>query len=257
MQAAGKDERMGSPGWLDRYRGGAREQVWHELRQYGQQVREPGLEVEAQSVCDEMARRARHNVEVIVARLHEQGYRFHSNDDAQEPVEALRPPGPDASALVPWLRDTFGEVPMVVSSWLRVVGDVWLVGTHPSWPQSAAADPLVIELEGTRNPDASIRDYYQGELDAWREWSTEDAEGGGFVLPVAPDRLHKANVSGGGPYGFRLPDATAEGLFVGEVAMPFVSYLNWVFRHGGFPGDAPGDQQWKVKQSLADGLLAL
>lgn len=32
------------------------------------------------------------------------------------------------------------------------------------------------------------------------------------MLPVAPDRLHKANVSGGDPYGIRLPDGTAEGL---------------------------------------------
>lgn len=146
---------------------------------------------------------------------------------------------------------------MVVSSWVRLVGDVWLVGTHPRWPQSAAADPLVIELEGTRYPEFSVREYFEGEFAAWKEWSTDDPGAGPFVLPVAPDRLHKANISGGGPYGFRLPDATAEGLFIGEVAMPFVSYLNGVFRHGGFPGYAPGDQQWMVKQSLANGLLML
>lgn len=248
---------MGSPGWLERYQRGEREQVWHELRQCGRQVRDGGSEAEARSVCDEMARRARHNIEVIVARLSEQGYRFHTNDDAQEPVEPLRPPGQKADALGPSLEATFGAVPMAVSSWLRFVGDVWLVGTHPRWPQSAAADPLVIELEGTRYPEASVRDYYESELDAWRDWSAENADAGGFVLPVAPDRLHKANISGGGPYGFRLPDATAEGLFVGEVAMPFVSYLNWTFRHGGFPGQASGEQQWSVKQSLASGLLAL
>lgn len=75
--------------------------------------------------------------------------------------------------------------------------------------------------------------------------------------PVAPDRLHKANVSGGAPYGVRLPDGTAEGLFVGEVAMPFVAYLNLVFRHGGFPASVPGDQQWMIKRALTAGLLAL
>ncbi|MEP7330820.1 MAG: hypothetical protein ABI692_01895 [Terracoccus sp.] len=248
---------MGSPRWLERYRDGQREQVWHELRQCGQGVREPGLDAEAQSVCDEMARRARHNIDVVVARLHDQGYRFHTNDEAQEPVQALRPPGNEAIALVPWMEETLGEIPMVVSSWLRLVGDVWLVGTHPLWPQSAAADPLVVELEGSRYPDASVRDYYEGELDAWQDWSADDPDAGGFVLPVAPDRLHKANVSGGASYGFRIPDATAEGLFIGEVAMPFVSYLNWVFRRGGFPGQALGDQQWKVRQSLAKDLLML
>ena len=248
---------MDSPQWLERYHRGEREQVWHELRQCGQEVRATGLEAEAQAVCDEMARRARHNIEVIVARLTEQGYGFHTNDAAQDPVVPLRPPGVEGEGLVPWLEATLGVIPMVVSSWLRLVGDVWLVGTHPSWAQASAADPLVVELEGSRHPEASIREHYEGELDAWREWSNDDPDSGGFVLPVAPDRLHKSNVSGGAPYGFRVPDATAEGLFIGEVAMPFVSYLNWVFRHGGFPGQAPGDEQWRIKQSLTDGLLAL
>jgi hypothetical protein len=42
---------------------------------------------------------------------------------------------------------------------------------------------------------------------------------------VAPDRLHKQNVSGGPPYGFILPDGCADGLFTAEVILPFVSYL--------------------------------
>jgi hypothetical protein len=92
--AGGQDGHMGSPRWLERYRAGRREQVWHELRQCGRRVREPDLAAEAQSVCDEMARRARRNLEVVVARLTAQGYRFHTNDEAQEPVEALREPGP-------------------------------------------------------------------------------------------------------------------------------------------------------------------
>lgn len=122
---------MGSQGWLERYRGGEREQVWHELRQWGDRVREPGVAGEAQAVCDEMARRARHNVELVVGRLREQGYRFHTNDDAQDPVEPLRAPTGGAASLASWLPERFGPVPMVVSSWLRLIADVWLVGTHP------------------------------------------------------------------------------------------------------------------------------
>jgi hypothetical protein len=237
--------------WLGRYRAGEREQVWHELRQLGDRVREPAAAAAARAVCEEMARRARHNVEVVVGRLRGQGYRFHTNDDEREPVEPLRPPGRDAWALADWLDDRFGPVPMVVSAWLRLVGDVWLVGTHPDWPDSAAADPLVLEVEGARYPGASVRDFYLGEHGAW----ADEPDGRGFVLPLAPDRLHKANVSGGGPYGVRLPDATAEGLFVGEVAMPFVAYLNHVFDHGGFPGPTPGGGL--LRRSLATDLLEL
>jgi hypothetical protein len=244
---------METPNWVERYRAGAREQVWHELRQYGRQVREPRLAAEAQAVCDEMARRARHNLEVLVERLRADGYRFHTNDGSETPVEPLADPGPGAEELVTWLDETFGGIPMAVSSWLRLVGDVWLVGTHPEWPESSAADPLVVELEGARYRGISVREHYVNELDAWREWSREEPGAAGFVLPVAPDRLHKANVSGSDPYGFRLPDATAEGLFVGEVAMPFVAYLNLVFRHGGFPAE----QCWPVTPRLAEGLLPL
>jgi hypothetical protein len=43
--------------WLDRYRAGQRDHVWHELRQLGSAVREPGVFEQAQLVCDEMARR--------------------------------------------------------------------------------------------------------------------------------------------------------------------------------------------------------
>lgn len=93
---------------------------------------------------------------------------------------------------------------------------------------------------------------------AWQDWSADDpAAAGGFVLPVSPDRLHKANVSGGGPYGFRVPDGCAEGIFVAEVAMPFVAYLNRVFAAGGFPGPAGDHAQWRIKDDLARGLLPL
>ncbi|MEU8228695.1 hypothetical protein AB0C12_03715 [Actinoplanes sp. NPDC048967] len=48
---------------------------------------------EAQQVSDEMARRARQNIDVIVARLVSEGYRFDSNDDKQAPVVRAPEPG--------------------------------------------------------------------------------------------------------------------------------------------------------------------
>ncbi|HEU5391725.1 MAG TPA: hypothetical protein VFV73_38085 [Streptosporangiaceae bacterium] len=84
------------------------------------------------------------------------------------------------------------------------------------------------------------------------------------MLPLAPDKLHKQNASGGPPYGVILPDGCADGLFVGETTMPFVSYLNSVFRQGGFPWPTDsGDwttysgRQWRVWQALTRDLLPL
>jgi len=186
-----------SSNWLARYREGQRAHVWHELRQLGRTVREPGLFEEAQLVCDEMARRARHNIEVIVERLSAEGYRFHSNDNAQTPVMPYVPPTAAAGAHADWLEERFGPVPMTLLSWVRLAGDVWLVGTHPQWATSASADPLVVELEGSRYPNVSLRTYFEEEAEAWHGWSATHPEAGLFVLPLAPDRLHKDNVSGG------------------------------------------------------------
>jgi hypothetical protein len=229
--------------------------VWHELRQLGSAVRQPGHAEEAQAVCDEMARRARHNVELIVERLKSEGFRFHSNDDKQTPATAHVPPTDDAPQHLEWLEERFDGVPMTLSSWIRIVGDVWLVGTHPQWPTSAAADPLVIEAEGSRYPGSSLREYFEDELEQWEEDDPDTA--GLFVLPLAPDRLHKDNTSGGSPYGIVLPDACADGLFQREAGtMPFVSYLNWAFSEGGFPWST-GTDAWRIKSRLAADLLPL
>ncbi|WP_433132723.1 hypothetical protein ACQPWW_13930 [Micromonospora sp. CA-240977] len=239
-------------GWVDRYVAGREDWVWHELRQLGSRVREPAFAPEAQAVCDEMARRARSNIETLVARLREQGYRFHRNDDNQTPTEPHTPPGPGAEEHLHWLEQRLGPVPMVLSSWIRIVGDVWLVGTHPQWPNSAAADPLVLELAGSRYPDSDIRGYFADEFEAWQE--DQDTP---FLLPVAPDQCHKDNVSGGGAYGVVLPDASADAHFVGEAGMPLVSYLNWAFRHGGFPAITGDEAQWQVIHQLNEDLHRL
>lgn len=94
----------GSRDWLGRYLDGHRDEVWHELRQLGSAVREPGLAAQAQQVCDEMARRARYNVELITGRLIEQGYRFYANDDNQAPVRAHYPAGRGSGELADWLE---------------------------------------------------------------------------------------------------------------------------------------------------------
>lgn len=251
---------MVSSRWLSPYLAGQRDQVWHELRQSGSTVRaRPDLAEEAQAVCDEMARRARQNVEVIIERLSAAGYRFHSNDDEQTPVTPHVAPTPTADEHADWLQERFEAVPVTLLSWTRIVGDVWLVGTHPQWPASASGDPLVIEVEGSRYPgDSSIREYLDDEWNDWRDdYADDPSTAGPFVLPLAPDRLHKENVSGGSPYGIILPDGSVEGLFAGETTTPFVSYLNHMFRHGGFPWTTDSDNQWRVKQDLARDLLPL
>jgi hypothetical protein len=57
-----------------------------------------------------------------------------------------------------------------------------------------------------------------------------------FNLDLAPDYLHKANISGGGPYGIELPFFGPDPIFANEAhELPFVDYLRLCFRWAGFP----------------------
>jgi hypothetical protein len=247
-----------TPDWLARYRAGRRAEVWHELRQLGGAVREVEFRAEAQLVCDEMALRARRNIEVIVERLREDGYRFHTNDDEQRPMTPYVPPTSGAGEHAEWLDRTFGPLPLTILSWVRLVGDVWLVGTHPEWENSSEADPMVIELEGSLYPELSIKEHFTSTHESWRETVEAYPDHGPFVLELAPDYLHKANTSGGAPYGVQLPDACADGLFRAEAGMPFVEYLNWVFRRAGFPrATGASANEWTITHNRARDLLAL
>jgi hypothetical protein len=59
---------------------------------------------------------------------------------------------------------------------------------------------------------------------------------GPFSLDLAPDYLHKANISGGAPYGIELPFLGADPVFANEAhELPFVDYLRLCFRWAGFP----------------------
>jgi len=117
--------RMAHRQLAERYRAGDREAVWNELRQLGARVRTPDLVEDAEAVCDEMAKRARQNIELIIERLREPGYVFHTNDDAQTPVAPHTPPGGRVEEVLGWLTENFPSVPMTLVSWLRHVGDVW------------------------------------------------------------------------------------------------------------------------------------
>lgn len=127
-----------SVGWLERcYRTGQSDDVWHELRQLGSRVREPGFAGEVQLVCDETDRRARHNIEVIVGRLSGTGYRFHSNDDAQTPEVPYVPPAAAAGAHADGLEDLFGlwnsPAPTSRRCWTAAAGSVgWPGGPGPT-----------------------------------------------------------------------------------------------------------------------------
>lgn len=240
-----------------RYQAGEHDSVWQDLRALGPAVFDAPHREDAQAVACEMAARARRNVETLVDRLQADGFVATRNDDDATPRPAHFPPSDGAPALADWMEEEFAPFPMTVTAWIRQVGDVWLVGEHPRWPESVLADPLVVEFEHSVYGGGS-REYYESEWALWQEGAEQDAAGP-FQLDYAPDALHKANISGDGPYGIELPGVGVDGL-VGPMTW-FVDDLNTAFAAGGFPGAlrAEGyvDPPEGLREALARDLLRL
>lgn len=229
--------------YLERYRGGEYERVWADLQALGPAVRrEPHLSA-AREVADETMCRVRRNCERLVARLRGRGFVFGRYPDGTRRSPAgqpLTPPSAGDRADRGELEAEAGPLPLSLEAFWREVGAVDLVGMHSAWPDGL--DPLVVD------PPA-------GAL-SWLQDTEEDEDGPGRFAALAPDELHKDNVSGGDPYGVRLPDPAADFPFLDERhGLLFVPYLRLaVLRWGGFPGLDGRAVRFEPLAGLVDGL---
>lgn len=211
--------------WFDRYERGDRVLVWTEMTGLGEGLR-PEDRQEATTVARATMRRARRNVERLVERLPSIGYEFAVTDD--RPV--LEPPPSDIIEQLDHLEAEVGALPTSLRCWYEEVGRVNLVGHHPDW-DFEYHDALVV--------DAPV-DFVLSEYEAWREDRGTEWDGGPFTIDVAPDFLHKGNISGGPPYGLEVPNSGTDGLLLWERHQTtFVNYLRIAFHWAGCPGWDP------------------
>lgn len=215
---------------LARYEAGGREEVWRTLWELGP-IANSALREEALAVARAMMRRVRSCVETVTDRLARAGYPF----DVGSPAWSVPPP--DATAQIEALeRAAGGPCPLSLRAFWEVVGAVnwkWredaVVRSAP-WGDAlelAEADPLYVD-------GVASSTWY---VDEWRDRLQEEDPivVGPLMASLAPDYLHKANISGGAPYEIRLPNAAADGLFENEEhELPFVEYLRLTFARGGF-----------------------
>lgn len=218
--------------WLDRYQRGQRAAVWTEMISLGTWTRNDAeSRADAQQVAALTMQRARYNVEVLIGELSTAGYQF----DPPPGQQVFQPPHPHIAAELDELETEVGVLPLALRAWYEQVGQVNLVGAHPAWPNDEL-DPLVV--------DAPI-EFIRSEFHEWQEvrgtaWSQDRA----FTIDIAPDRLHKADISGGPPYGVTIPNDGIDGLVLFEEHQTtFSNYLRIAFRWAGMPGlsrpDAP------------------
>jgi hypothetical protein len=135
------------------------------------------------------------------------------------------PPPPDIHKRIADFETEYGTLPLSLRAFYAVVGEVNLIGRHPAIDpkdNTVATDPLVVYA------------LDEGAV----EYDDEDEEGESpRAITIAPDDLHKANMSGGDPYEMAIPDLRADGELASERhGLFFVDYLRLSFRFGGFPG---------------------
>jgi hypothetical protein len=137
-----------------------------------------------------------------------------------------------------------GPMPMSMRAWYEEVGGVSLMGSHPVLnPQPANENNL---------PDPLVMCRMEDLMEQCTEREDDDLQ-----LMLAPDALHKADISGDAYY-LSLPDRGADFVFDDGKGATFVNYLRRAFAWGGFPGweEAHNPPRELIAQ-LSEGLASL
>lgn len=243
---------------LDRYIAGEQETVWAEMLAGIDREGNPISEAEQWAVAVETMRRARQNIETIIARLSAIGYQFGVYPDGTlprngKPFEGpLIPPPLDTAGKIRQIEALVGAIPISLTAFWTIVGSVNLVGAFAPW-NKLSLDPLWVD-----GPDL---EYILKTREEWQENLIEygDEEVGLFLLALAPDHFHKDRTSGSGPYGISLPNQAADAEFEYEWNnTTFVNYLRICFQWGGFPMPYETEKpEHPQLLSLREGLLPI
>jgi hypothetical protein len=229
--------------YFERYVNGDLEQVWNDLQSLGPSVRNSETFAQAQTIATETMGRVRRNCETLIFRLGELGYVFDKYPDGSPRsfrLPPLTPPSDQMRADIAELETQAGPLPISLVSFWNEVGAVDLVGMGPGW--SDGLDPLVVDP-----PEGALAMHFD----------IGDGEGSASLFAgLAPDDLHKDNVSGGDPYGVDLPNPSADFIFQNEGhRLHFVEYLRLaILTWGGFPGLDEDPVPFSPLNELIEGL---
>lgn len=213
---------------VSRYRRGEHTAVWQALRAHGSLTGD--LRAEALAVARETMQRVARGADLLAGRLSARGWQAYSGCLRTSPMAA------DASIVSAIEKVTAAPLPPSMRVFWEVVGGIDFVWNYQRGTTApdlgvglamAEMDPLAVD------PPAAATELFEmwderrrgGELDVAR-----------FNLDLAADYLHKADISGGRPYGIELPFVGADPMFVNEEhGLAFVDYLRLCFRWAGFP----------------------
>lgn len=173
-------------------------------------------------------------IQRLITRLSSLGYVFECPEDMLPGVE------PGTEEAIARIEAEIGAIPLAIKLFWLKVGSVDLSGAHPGWDGCEYPDPLIVfpPSYALYEVEDFLIDREEGRIA-----SHELCE-----IPVAPDFLHKANVSGGPPYSVSVPAMADDPPLNGEWHnVSFMTYLWLALQSGGFPGlERNPDHTWPV-----------
>jgi len=215
---------------LKRYQSGEFEQVWREIRLHERvdgEFREEVLEV-----AEAAMRRVAQNADLISERLRALGWqallaKYHD-------LRTL-PKATDKTVFTRIEEISEAPIPLTLLAFWRIVGGInWVWDYDASVPQPDLGFDLPTEEYDALCIDAASSVAYL--FDEWID-QKQQADSDSLRIDLAPDYLHKANISGGTPYCIEVPFVGADPVFAYERhELPFLDYLRLAFRWAGFPG---------------------
>src|SRR5260221_577375 len=191
---------MISTSYVERYRAGLHEPVWNELIALEAAILEEPLRADALETTREVMVRLRRSLERLGRGLEQQKVQFGTYPDGEtlSVYEGpLCPPDPHIDEKLAELeRVVGGPIPLSLLGFWKWVGTVNLLGVHDDF----AGLPGVLDPLWVDRIDYTISEYPERQ---YRRGDDEDDEP--FGAQIAPDSLHKDNISGGAPYEISLP----------------------------------------------------
>ena len=175
----------------------------------------------------------------LVRRLNKLGYEFYDR------AEALPGPAPDTEAVIERIEREVGELPAAIKLFWRLVGSVNFIGAHSHWSGCEYPGPIVVFPPARAS--AELNDFLCDKVQRL-------AHNFQYRVPIAPDALHKQNVSGGMWYNLSVPAVLDDPPLNDERhAVTFVGYLELAVRWGGFPGlDRCPEHNWPLRDLVGD-----
>jgi hypothetical protein len=167
-------------------------------------------------------------LEILRQRLDEEGLQCENED------EVFPGPDDDTEEIIEEIENGAGIIPVSLKLfWLRV-GSVNFCGGHPEWELDSVSesesypDPVVIYPPSVALEE--LEDFLADKEERLRSNLP-------YVVPIAPDFYHKADVSGGMWYNISVPAVADDPPLNDEWHQTmFLNYLEIAVKWGGFPG---------------------